>query len=233
MSALPLEGKVALVTGASRGIGRAIAIELAEAGADLVLTSLREEGAEGTRTEIVSRGKKAIALKFDGGRFADVDVLVAAARDAFGRVDVLVNNAGTVVRAPLEEMTDEAFDRVLAVNLSAPFYLARRLVPQMCRRGWGRVVNVSSISGTLGTPRLSAYCASKWGLNGLTQALAEEVKTRGVLVAAVLPGSVDTDMLKGSGFAPKMSPAEVARVVRFLCAEAPLAMSGSLVEVFG
>jgi 3-oxoacyl-[acyl-carrier protein] reductase len=103
----------------------------------------------------------------------------------------------------------------------------------MARRGFGRVVNVSSISGTLGTPGLSGYCASKWGLNGLTQSLAEEVRGRGVLVAAVLPGSVDTDMLKGSGFVPKMTPEEVARVVRFLCTEAPVAMSGSLVEVFG
>jgi NAD(P)-dependent dehydrogenase (short-subunit alcohol dehydrogenase family) len=100
-------------------------------------------------------------------------------------------------------------------------------------RGWGRVVNVSSISGTLGTAGMTAYCASKWGLNGLTRALAEEVKGQGVLVAAVLPGSTDTQMLAGSGFVARVTPDEVAKVVRFLCAEAPLAMSGSLLEVFG
>jgi 3-oxoacyl-[acyl-carrier protein] reductase len=97
----------------------------------------------------------------------------------------------------------------------------------------GRIVNISSISGTLGTPRLTAYCASKWGINGLTKALAAELTGTGVSVFAVMPGSVDTDMLKGSGFTPAMQPAEVANVVRYLCAEAPDAMNGSLVEVFG
>jgi len=131
------------------------------------------------------------------------------------------------------EMTDEDWNRVLAVNLNGPFYLARRCVPGMAERRWGRVVNVSSISGRLGTAGMTAYCASKWGLSGFTQALAEEVKARNVLVAAVLPGSTDTDMLTGSGWEPEMTPGEVARVVTFLCTEAPLAMSGSLVEMFG
>jgi 3-oxoacyl-[acyl-carrier protein] reductase len=103
----------------------------------------------------------------------------------------------------------------------------------MAERGWGRVINVSSISGRLGTAGMTAYCASKWGLNGFTQALAAELRPSNVLVAAVLPGSVDTEMLAGSGWKPDMSPAEVARVVTFLCAEAPLAMTGSLVEMFG
>ncbi len=114
--------------------------------------------------------------------------------------------------------SDADWDRVLAVNLSGPFYLARRCVPGMAERRWGRVINVSSISSRVGTPGMTAYCASKWGLNGFTQALAAEVKERNVLVAAVLPGSVDTDMLKGSGWEPEMNPTEVARVVTFLCA---------------
>ena len=154
-------------------------------------------------------------------------------RRALGSVDVLVNNAGMALRRPLAGTEDKDFERVLAVNLAGPFYLARRLLPAMVAQGFGRLVNVSSISGTLGTAGMTAYCASKWGLNGLTRALAEEVRGQGVLVAAVLPGSTDTEMLEGSGFTPRMTPEEVAKVVRFLCAEAPLAMSGSLVEVFG
>jgi NAD(P)-dependent dehydrogenase (short-subunit alcohol dehydrogenase family) len=162
-----------------------------------------------------------------------VDEAVASVERGLGPVDVLVNDAGIALRRPLSEMSDADWDRVLTVNLSGPFYLARRCVPGMAERRWGRVVNVSSISGRLGTAEMTAYCASKWGLNGFTQALAAEMKERNVLVAAVLPGSTDTDMLKGSGWEPDMSPAEVARVVTFLCAEAPLAMSGSLVEMFG
>lgn len=229
----PLEGRVALVTGASRGIGRAVAPALARAGADLVLCSTREGGCEAAVREAQAVGRRAFGIAADVALSADCDRLVRAAEEAFGRVDLLVNNAGVVRRAPVSDTTDEEFDRVLAVNLRGPFSLCRRVIPGMVRRGFGRIVNVSSISSRLGTPRLAPYCASKWGLNGLTQALAEELKGTGVSVMAVLPGSVDTDMLKGSGFTPDMAPEHVARVVQFLLGEAPEAMTGSLVEVFG
>lgn len=229
----PLSGKVALVTGASRGIGRAVALALAGAGADLVLSARHTGGAEVTCREVIALGQRALAVACDVANPEEVDTLAAHARDAFGRVDVLVNNAGTVHRAPVAETGDVDFQRVIAVNLHGPFYLIRRLLPAMVKRGWGRIVNVSSISGTLGTPELSAYCASKWGLNGLTRAVAAEVEGTGVSVMAVLPGSVDTEMLKGSDFAPSMSADDVAGVVRYLCVDSPVAMNGSLVEVFG
>jgi NAD(P)-dependent dehydrogenase (short-subunit alcohol dehydrogenase family) len=229
----PLEGRVALVTGASRGIGKAIARALAEAGADLVLTSTQPGGVRAVAQEAGQRGRRVLELAGDVARREDVERWTAEVEASFGRVDVLVNNAAIIVRRPVVEMSDDDFDRVLAVNLSGPFYLVRRWVPGMVARGWGRIVNVSSISGTLGSPRASGYCASKWGLNGLTKSLAEELEGTGVMVAAVLPGSVDTDMLKGSGFEPAMTADEVARLVRFLCAEAPTAMTGSLVEIFG
>ena len=224
---------VALVTGASRGIGAATALELARAGHDLVLTATRKAGARAVADEARALGRRVHEAVFDGAKKADADRLVREALDAFSRVDVLVNNAGVVVRRDVVRMVDEDFDKVLAVNLHAPFWLIRRLLPQMLRHGWGRIVNVSSISATLGTPGLSGYCASKWGLDGLTKALAEELRGTGVFVASVLPGSVDTDMLKGSGFRPAMSAAEVARVVRYLASEAPPAMLGSRVEMFG
>src|SRR5690606_13960552 len=174
-----------------------------------------------------------LAQACDVADVSQVEALVAAAQGRFGRVDVLVNNAGIVVRRSLLDMEDADYTRVLAVNLVGPFLLIRRLVPGMIERHEGRIINVSSISGTLGSPRQSGYCASKWGLNGLTRSLAEELKGTGVTVTAVLPGSVDTDMLKGSGFAPEVTPQEIADTVRWLASDAPASMTGALVEVFG
>lgn len=230
---LPLSARVALVTGSSRGIGRAIALALAGAGADLVLTSTQEGGAEETADAVRRLGRRVLAIACDVVLPGSVERLVDRAHQQFQRVDILVNNAGVVVRAPLGQTSDEEFERVLGVNLRGPFHLARRLVPGMVDRRWGRIVNISSISGTVGTPGLSAYCASKWGLNGLTKVLAAELHGSGVLAMAVLPGSVDTEMLEGSDFEPKMKPEDVAGLVRYLCCEAPEAINGALVEVLG
>ena len=133
----------------------------------------------------------------------------------------------------MAELSAQAWDRTLGVNLKGAFLFAREAVRRQVPRKKGRLVFVSSISATLGTPRLAAYCASKWGLHGLIKSMAEELRGTGVVAMGVAPGSVDTEMLKRSGFAPAMQPEDVAAVVRFLATEAPAAMQGSIVQVFG
>jgi 3-oxoacyl-[acyl-carrier protein] reductase len=150
-----------------------------------------------------------------------------------GVPQIVVNNAGVVRRAHVQTMVEEDWDHVIAVNLKGTFLVTRALLPAMLPAKKGRFVAVSSISATLGTATQSAYCAAKWGIVGFMKSLAEELRGTGLQALTVLPGSVDTEMLKGSGFAPQMSPAEVAKVVTFAAIDAPDAMNGSSVEVFG
>jgi NAD(P)-dependent dehydrogenase (short-subunit alcohol dehydrogenase family) len=148
-------------------------------------------------------------------------------------VDVLVNDAGILVRGLAEDLSAAAFRAVVDVNLTGAFLCARAVIPGMKARGRGRIVNVTSISGTLGTPEASAYNASKWGLVGLTKCLAEELRPHGLVCVGVSPGSVDTAMLKSTPFAPAMTPDDVARVVTFAALDAPAAITGGNLEVHG
>jgi len=231
-----LAGRTAVVTGGGRGIGRAVALALAERGARVAVAARTSEEIGAVAREIGARGGEARAVRCDVARAADVAELFRVAALELGPVDLLVNDAGVVIRRPLVDLSEDDWDRTLDVNLKGAYLCSRAALAgpagMLARKG-GRIVNVGSISGTLGTPKLTAYCASKWGLTGLTKALAEELRESGVFVAVVLPGSVDTDMLKGSGFAPAMQPADVAKVIAFLCDEAPFAMTGCAVEAFG
>ncbi len=224
---------VALVTGASRGIGAASAQALAEAGLDLVLTSTTPGGTAAIAKACRAHGRQVLEATWSSGDPRSADALVRAALQRFERVDVLVNNAGVALRRPVAKMADEDFEGVVRTNLFGPFQLSRRLVPGMVARGFGRIINLSSISATLGTAGSTAYNASKWALDGFTKSLGEELRGTGVTVASILPGSVDTDMLKGSGFAPAMQPADIANVVRYLALEAPEAVQGGRLEFFG
>ncbi len=221
---------VALVTGAGRGIGLAIAEALAPH-ADLCLCA-RSEDQLAAAVESLRPRTKVVGVVADVSLRADVERLFARCREELGPIDWLVNNAGVAEFATLEAMTDVQWDRTLDVNLKGVFLCSQLALPDLAARR-GRIVNIGSISGTLGTPRMSAYNASKWGVNGLTKAWAAELKPRGVMVTAVLPGSVDTEMLRKSGFPPDMQPADIANIVRYLCVEAPVAMTGALVEAFG
>ncbi|HMF43427.1 MAG TPA: SDR family oxidoreductase, partial [Polyangia bacterium] len=171
----------------------------------------------------------------DVGHPADVEEFAAQVLERFGPPDLLINNAGLVTRSRLEETPLESWDAVLDSNLKGTFLVTRAFLPAMRGRGGARIVNVASISGRQGTAGLTAYCAAKHGVVGLTRALAEEVRGEGLVANAVCPGSVDTDMLRvGRPDAkPDMSPEDVAGVVLYLAAGAPAALTGSCVDVFG
>jgi NAD(P)-dependent dehydrogenase (short-subunit alcohol dehydrogenase family) len=225
----PLEGRTAIVTGGGRGIGAAAAEALTGAGARVTVFARSARELEA----VVRAGHAAQAVTGDVAREDDVARLVAEHARALGPCDVLVNNAGILERDLVEDLSPARFRAVLEVNLTGAFLCARAVIPGMKERRRGRIVNVASISGTVGTERASAYNASKWGLIGLTKCLAEELRPHGVQCLAVSPGSVDTAMLKRTPFAPQMTPAEVARVIAWCAGEAPAAMTGTNLEVFG
>ena len=226
---IELAGATAIVTGGGRGIGAAAAAALSAAGARVTVLARRHAEI----AAVVERGSAALAVAGDVSRDEDVERLVAEHERVFGPCDVLVNNAGILERALVEQLAPERWRRVLEVNLTGAFLCARAVIPGMKRRGRGRIINVTSISGTLGTPAASAYNASKWGLVGLTRCLAEELREWGVQCLAVSPGSVDTEMLRQTPFPPRMTPEEVARVIAWCAGEAPDAMTGANVEVHG
>jgi len=224
---------VAVVTGAAQGIGRRVAEVLADEGYALALTDLRDPAE--VLADVRGRGAEAIGVAGDVAADSDVAALTESVRERFGRVDVLVNNAGTVARARMDELSVGEWDDVLGANLKGTFLVTRTFLPAMRARRRGRIVNIASISGREGTALLTAYCAAKHGVVGLTRALAKEVKPEGIVVNAVCPGSVDTDMLRAGlpGAKPDMSPEDVAGVVLYLATTAPLALTGSCVDVFG
>jgi 3-oxoacyl-[acyl-carrier protein] reductase len=215
-----LDGKVAVVTGASKGIGQATARVLAEAGA---------------RVAGCARHATGDTVACDVGNAADVDRFVADVLNRLGPPDVVVNNAGIAARARLDETPIQTWDAVMDANLRGTFLVTRGFLPAMRARRAGRIINVASISGRQGTANLTAYCAAKHGVVGMTRALAEEVRDEGIAVNAVCPGSVDTEMLRVGmpGAKPDMSPDDVANVIVYLAAYAPLALTGSCVDVFG
>lgn len=223
---------LAVITGASRGLGRATALAFAARSVPTVLLARSTEGLSTTAERCRQLGALAHVVPCDLEQPDQIDAAAKAIHE-LGTVRVLVNNAGVMVRAALAEIDLESYRKQMQVNLLAPIWLSRALVPAMRRAGSGRIVNVGSISSTLGSAGQIVYNASKWGLVGFTKSLAEELSDSGVMTVAVLPGSVDTDMLLGSRFSPRMTAEDVASTLVHYSLDAPLAHNGAIIEMFG
>ncbi len=241
-----LEGKVALVTGGSRGIGRAVAVRLAAAGADVVVNYVRnEKAAEETLEMIRGRGGSGELLPFDVADFARVQEAVGAIAKKKGRLDILVNNAGISADGLLLRMKEEDWDRVIAGNLKGVFNCCRAASRQMLRQRGGRIINVSSVVAAAGNAGQANYCASKAGIEGFTRSLARELGSRNICINCVAPGFVETDMtaLVGQEEREKLrcqiplerlgTPGDVAGVVCFLASDEAGYITGQVIHVNG
>ena len=223
----------AVVTGASRGVGRAAALALASRGLDVALLARTADDLARVAEAVTQCGVAALPVRCDVTREADVSAAAARVLERFGAPEVVVNNAGVIRRAAVHEMSLEDFRLVVDANLTSTFLVTRAFLPPMLKRGRGRLIQIASISSTLGSPRASAYCAAKWGVVGFTKSLSEELRGTGLSAMSILPGSVDTSMLEGSGFGPQMTPEDVAKTIVYAALDAPSAMNGSSLEMFG
>ena len=193
---MELKDTVAIVTGAARGIGRGIALELARAGAHIVIADLPsvQEEMETTRAAVDAEGVQSVCVHCDVRDWSQVEAMTKAALNRFGRIDILVNNAGVISIAPVVAMSEEEWDRIIGVNLKGTFLCSKAVAPHMMERRSGRIVNLSSQAGKRGGPGVAHYCTSKFGVIGFTQSLALELAGCNVTVNAVCPGEVDSAM---------------------------------------
>jgi NAD(P)-dependent dehydrogenase (short-subunit alcohol dehydrogenase family) len=220
----PLEGQVAIVTGAGRGIGAAIARRLGGLGANAILLGRTRAPLEATANSILEAKGKAVVVLCDVSDLHSVGTAAQYVERAFGRVDILVNNAGIGgFSAPLHELSPDRWDQILNTNLRGVYYTIRGFAPIMIRARSGHIINISSLAGKNALPNGAAYAASKWGLNGLTYSVAEELRGHGIRVSVVCPGSVNTELSPHAGKDPlkMLQPEDVAHTVAMLVTQAP------------
>ena len=241
-----LEGKVALVTGASRGIGRAVAIQLAQSGADVAVNySGSEAAAQETVDAILALGRKAIKIKANVANAEEVAAMVEETHKTFGHIDILVNNAGITRDGLLMRMKDEDFDAVIDINLKGVYLVTKAVSKIMMKQRAGHIINMTSIVGLMGNAGQANYAASKAGVIGFTKSCAKELASRGITVNAIAPGFIDTDM---AGVLPekvkeamvtqiplgRMAKAEeVAAVTTFLASDFASYITGQVINVDG
>ncbi len=246
-----LKGKVALITGGSRGIGRAIALTFADAGADVVVSSRnrRPPELEKVAEEIRAKGGRALAIPAHVGKKEDVQNLVQKTLREFGRIDILVNNAGAnPVLSSMVDLEEAAFEKVMEVNLKGALLMSQAVAKEMIKQGEGRIINISSISGLRArADGTGAYCISKAGVNMLTQVMARELAEHNILVNAIAPGSIKTEMSRVNWIDPERraqrireielkrfgEPEEVGGLALFLASEASSFVTGEIIRVDG
>ncbi|MFQ5656774.1 MAG: SDR family NAD(P)-dependent oxidoreductase [Candidatus Methylomirabilales bacterium] len=230
-----LEGKVALVTGASQGIGKAVAAAYAREGADVIVTARGRERLEAAAVEIRKSGRGVVPLQVDVVDRQQVQGVAGEIKRQFGRLDVLVNNASLLgPRIPIFEYPEEDWERVIAVNLHGPFFVVKACLPLLSASGGGSIINVSSGVGRIGKPRWGAYAASKFGLEGLTQVLAAELQSLRIRVNAVNPGGTRTTM-RAAAYPDEdprtlPTPEQIAPVFVYLASDASHAVTGQSLE---
>ena len=227
-----LSGQVALVTGGGRGIGAAIALRLAELGAAAVICGRTRGTLEKTAQSIRSAGGRCEAKECDVTDLSSVEKLAARVEQTFGRLDILVNNAGVGGFAtPLHQLPPEEWERTLNTNLRGVYYMIRSCAPLMIRGGKGDIINISSGAGKNPLPNGAAYAASKWGLNGLSYSISEELRNYHIRVAVICPGSVQTELGPHTGKDPKkmLQPEDVAHVVAMMVTQAPQSFASEVV----
>ena len=232
MIGTPLVGQVGLVTGGGRGIGFGISRRLAEMGATVVICGRSQETLDKAAAEIRSATGKCEPIACDLADLRSVETMAARVRDSFGHLDILVNNAGVSgFGAPLHELPPEQWDQVLNTNLRGVYYCVRAFAPLMIRARSGHIINISSIAGKNPLPNGAVYAASKWGLNGLTVSLAEELRGHNIRVTLICPGSTLSELSPHAGKSTEkmLRPSDVAHVVAMLVTQAPQSFASEIV----
>ena len=242
---MKLEGKVALVTGAAQGIGRAIALLLAQNGADIVVSDINLDKAEETAREVEGMGRRTLAVRVDVSRLEEVEKMVQTVLDRFGQIDILINNAGIARDKLILRMTEQDWDAVLGVNLKGTFNCTKAVVRHMSKQRSGKIVSIASVVGEMGNAGQANYSASKAGVIGFTKTMAREFAQRGINVNAVAPGYIETPMTDALPEKAREElkrlipldrlgrPEDVAEAVLFLVSESSNYITGQVLNVNG